>query len=297
MQPEMQPPATNPTARISARTRQQAMDWSLALTSQGIEPVIEQTEGGGWALVVAATELDASLSIIRQYRLENLRWPWRKPIFKTHAVFDWASVGWLALVIGLFWLTETRTGLKDAGMMDGTAVARGEWWRLFTAIWLHGDLGHLATNGAFGCLLLGLAMGRYGTGLGLLAAFLAGVGGNIASWLLYGEGHRSLGASGLVMGALGLVAVQSVGLLKRAPNAWRFALGGVVGGIMLFVLLGLSPGTDVVAHLGGFVTGLALGALLVASTEVVRNGLINLAAGLLFAVLVIWTWLLALGVN
>jgi len=273
------------------------MDWSLVLTSQGIEPVIEQTEDSHWTLVVGVEDYNAAVSTIRQYRLENLRWPWRKPIFKTHTVFDWASVAWLLLAIGVFWLTQMRPGLKEAGFLDSAAVARGEWWRLFTAIWLHADLGHLATNGAFGCLLLGLAMGRYGTGVGLLAAYLAGVGGNVASWLIHAKEHGSLGASGMVMGALGLVAVQSLGLLKRAPHAWRFAAGGVIAGIMLFVLLGLSPGTDVPAHFGGFVTGLALGALLVVATEFAQNAIINFASALLFATLVIWTWMLALGVK
>jgi len=295
MNPE--PQQTPNIARIPARTRRQAMDWSLALASQGVEPVIEQAEDGRWTLVVAATDYEAAVSTIRQYRLENLRWPWRKPIFKTHTVFDWASLGWLLLIVGVFWLTETRVALKDAGIMDTNAVARGEWWRLFTAMGLHADFGHLVTNGAFGVLLLGLAMGRYGTGVGLLAAYLAGVGGNLASWLFYGEGHRSLGASGLVMGALGLVAVQSLALLKRAPHAWRFAVGGVAAGIMLFVLLGLSPGTDVAAHFGGFTAGLALGAMLVAAAESARNEILNFTSALLFATLVIWTWLLALGVK
>jgi membrane associated rhomboid family serine protease len=297
MNPEPQQQQIPPLARIPARSQRQAMDWSLALASQGVEPVIEQTADGHWALVVAATDYDNAVSTIRQYRLENLRWPWRKPIFKTHTVFDWASAAWVLLAISVFWLTETRPGLKEVGIMDSAAVSGGEWWRLFTAVWLHADLGHLASNGAFGLLLLGLAMGRYGTGVGLLASYLAGVGGNIASWLIHGGGHRSLGASGMVMGALGLVAVQSLGFLKRAPHAWRFAIGGVVAGLLLFVLLGLSPGTDVVAHFGGFVTGLALGALLVVAAAFAQNAIINFASALLFAILVIWTWLLGLGVK
>jgi membrane associated rhomboid family serine protease len=297
MPPETQQFSDAPFARVRARTRRQAMDWSLVLTSQGIEPVIEQTVDGRWELVVAAADFDAAVSIIRQYRLENLRWSWRKPIFKSGTVFDGASVGWLMLVIGMFWLARTRTSLQAAGVMDGAAVVDGEWWRLFTAVWLHADFAHLATNVVLGCLLLGLAMGHYGTGLGLLAAYLAGVLGNVASWLLHGAGHRSLGASGMVMGALGLVAILSLGLLKGSPHALRFAFGGVAGGIMLLVLLGLSPGTDVAAHFGGFVSGVLLGGLLALSVEAARNSLVNLGAGLTFAALVIWTWLLALGVK
>lgn len=72
--------------------------------------------------------------------------------------------------------------------------------------------------------------------VGLLAAYLAGVGGNLATWLVYGDNHRGLGASGMVMGALGLLAAQSVGLLKRRnTNAFRFFAGGIfAGGLCLF---------------------------------------------------------------
>src|SRR6185295_492432 len=97
-----------------------------------------------------------------------------------------------------------------------------DWWRLFTAQLLHADLLHFATNAVFGFLLLGLAMGRYGNGVALLATFLAGAGGNIVSWLVYGASFRGLGASGMVMGALGLLAAQSVALYKQHPHAWRF---------------------------------------------------------------------------
>jgi membrane associated rhomboid family serine protease len=62
----------------------------------------------------------------------------------------------------------------------------------------------------------------------------------------------------------------------------------------LFVLLGLSPGADVVAHLGGFITGLLLGLLLSATPRFVHQPRINLAAGVLFATLVILPWWRAL---
>jgi membrane associated rhomboid family serine protease len=96
------------------------------------------------------------------------------------------------------------------------------------------------------------------------------------------------------MGALGLVAVQSIAWLRTHPNPLKFALGGVVGGVMLFALLGLTPGTDIVAHFGGFVAGLGLGALLTLATPLTRAPVINLVAGLLFTALVLWTWLRAL---
>jgi membrane associated rhomboid family serine protease len=128
----------------------------------------------------------------------------------------------------------------------------------------------------------------------LLAAYLAGVGGNLAAWLVSGESHRALGASGVVMGALGLLAIQSFGFLRQNPKALKLVPGGVCGGLMLFVLLGLSPGSDVVAHLGGFVAGLVLGAGLATLPRLAQRTLLNLWSGALFTALVILTWVLAL---
>lgn len=87
--------------------------------------------------------------------------------------------------------------------------------RIFTATWLHADAGHLATNTVFGFIFVRLVMGRYGPGVGLLAAFLAGVGGNLTIWWVYGGQPRGLGASGVVMGARGLLVVQSLAFLKQ----------------------------------------------------------------------------------
>jgi membrane associated rhomboid family serine protease len=180
-------------------------------------------------------------------------------------------------------------------MMDGAALAHGEWWRLFTATWLHADLGHIAMNLLFGIPFLGLVMGRYGPGVGLLAAYFAGVGGNLITGLVYGEAHLGLGASGVVMGALGMFSVQSVALLKRGnKNTFRFFAGGILAGVLLFVLLGVDPEADVVAHLGGFIAGLLLGSLLALAPRLIHKPVVNLGAGILFAALVILPWWWAL---
>ena len=270
------------------------MDWSLVLVSQGIETTIDRAEdGAGWGLIVAGRDYEAALRAIRQYRLENRAWPWQQAVFKPGFLFDWGSLAWALLACLFFWLSA-RTGMQSAGLMDGAAVAHGQWWRLFTAMWLHADLAHLATNATLGLVLLGLAMGRYGTGIGLLAAYLAGAGGNLLAGLITLQTHRSLGASGMVMGCLGLLAVQSFSLWRQTPHAAKYILSGICGGVMLFVLLALTPGTDVMAHLGGFACGVLLGALLNLLPEVPQMPKTNLLSGLLFALLVIVPWWLAL---
>jgi rhomboid protease GluP len=282
-------------ARISVHTRRQAMDWSLVLASQGIEHVIDRDESTGWTLAVSAVDHEKALTVIRLYREENLHWRWRRPVFQPGLFFDWSSLAWVWLVILFYGWSEARPDFRNVGMMTGAALAHGEWWRLFTATWLHADIGHLASNVVFGFLFLGLAMARYGPGVGLLAAYLAGVGGNVAAGMVYDATMRGLGASGVVMGALGLVSIQSLVLLKRRnSNTFRIFAGGIMGGLLLFVFLGVSPGTDVVAHFGGFVSGLLIGSLLALAPRFTHRPRANLAAGILYLALVILPWWWAL---
>jgi membrane associated rhomboid family serine protease len=158
---------------------------------------------------------------------------------------------------------------------------------------LHADLSHLMANITFGLVVLGLAMARYGAGCALLAACLAGAGGNLTRALLHLE-IPSLGASGMVMGGLGLLAIQSLSLRRSAPTAGKYIAGGILGGFMLFVLVGLDPHSDVIAHFGGFVCGLILGGgLTLVSQKTLLRRAVNALAGTALAALILLTWMLA----
>lgn len=293
MPPEQEQPINVSDARIPARSRRLAMDWSLVLTSQGIPTIIENHPETGWALVVTSIDHGRALESIRQYRFENARWPWRKPVLRAPLIFDWASIMWV-MMIGIFhYASSVRPVMQNAGLMDTTLVASGQWWRLFTAIWLHADYAHLAGNAAIGFMLLGLSMGLHGTGLGLLAAYLAGVGGNLTDWMVYGDGHHSLGASGMVMGALGLLAVQSFILRRELNYAKKYIFGGIASGVMLFTLLALSPESDVVAHLGGFISGIFFGVVLSFFSKSAHNIYANAVAAVIFAIFIVTPWYLA----
>jgi membrane associated rhomboid family serine protease len=271
------------------------MDWSLVLISQGIESVIERSaEEPGWMLCVSPLDHEPALQAIGLYRAENRGWGLRHEVFQPGLLFDWVSAVWAVLLCALYALNDSGIDLRTGGILDTIALAHGQWWRLFTAMWLHADLAHLASNAMFGFVLLGLTMGRYGTGVGLVAAYLAGAGGNLCSWAFSSRPHYGLGASGMVMGCLGLLAIQSVSLWRKSPRHLKHFLEGIFGGLMLFVLLGLTPGTDVVAHFGGFASGLLLGNLLTRFIQVLRKPAANFASALAFVLLVLWPWWLAL---
>jgi membrane associated rhomboid family serine protease len=263
------------------------MDWSLVLASQGIETVIERTDSV-WELLVPVGEYEHAIATIRQYRDENRHWSWQRQVFKGGLVFDWASLSWVVLLIFFAWVGP-QFDLKTRGILDTAITSRGQWWRIFTAIWLHADMEHLASNAAIGFVLLGLAMGRFGTGAGLLGAYIAGVLANAGECLLPAEPHYSLGASGMVMGSLGILATQSL-FLWRTPYGRRYSAIAVAAGLMLFILLGLAPGTDVVAHFGGFVFGLVLGGLLSLSRQATHKPLFNFLCALVFILLTVIPW-------
>ncbi len=273
------------------------MDWSLVLASQDIGcAILHAPEADGWSLEIAASDHERARAALRQYQQENRGWKWCQPLPWPGVTFHWGGLIWCALLVGIHAVASSQARLPLAGMMDSAAVRAGEWWRLFTAMTLHADTGHLVSNVTTGFILLGLAMARYGAGVGLLAAYLAGLVGNLLGLWLYSGPYRGLGASGMVMGALGLIAVQSLAVGSARPRSWKIAFGGLLAGIMLFLLLGANPQSDLVAHLGGFITGCLLGGLLAGTTSAVRpNARANFSASLLVAALVIYTWRLALG--
>ena len=282
------------SAIIPARSRGQAMDWSLVLLSQGIECIIEHLEDR-WALLVGPQDFERAIAALRQYEIENPGWRWRQELPWAPVLFHWGALVWCLVLAAVHWLNSlSGANLNVVGRMQGDAVLNGAWWRLFTAITLHGDLAHLMANITFGLVVWGLAMARYGAGCALLAAYLAGAGGNLVRALLHLEAP-SLGASGMVMGGLGLLALQSLSL-RHNPTGGKYIVGGILGGFMLFVLFGLDPHSDVIAHLGGFVCGLMqAGGLTLVSQKALLRPAVNVIAATALAALVVLTWALACG--
>jgi rhomboid protease GluP len=271
------------------------MDWCVALLSQGIQSTpIHDPEG--WQLLVPHEHYPHALAVLEIYRRENRRWLWRPSPTSPALLFHWGALGWGALILFVdAWSRIAGPAIRDAGLMSSAAVLEGEWWRLFTAITLHADLAHLMANLTTGVILLGFAMARWTAGTALLAAWCAGALGNVAGLLLHPETHLGLGASGMVMGALGLLATASWRDRNADHTGPGLLLRGLLGAFLLFILIGVNPSSDVVAHLGGFVGGLLLGALLgVFRGPSMHHASASLLAGAITAATLIWTWALAL---
>ncbi|CAN6829633.1 hypothetical protein Bca4012_031763 [Brassica carinata] len=151
--------------------------------------------------------------------------------------------------------------LRTMGGLDvKKVVERDEGWRLLSCNWLHGGVVHLLVN-MLTLLFIGMRMEReFGfIRIGLLY-LISGFGGSILS-ALFLRSNISVGASGAVFGLLG-------GMLSEIFINWTIYSNKVVTIITLVLIvavnlgLGVLPGVDNFAHIGGFATGFLLGFVL-----------------------------------
>lgn len=251
------------------------MDWSLALASQDIACCIlppDEVSGRGWALTVDPADSQRALRTLRAYHTENRRWHHALHQAPGEVPFQWSAIVWCFLMALIFTAANAPDSrLQQLGTFSTAATAAGQWWRPLTATFLHASPDHLVANLTSGFLLLGWTMGRFSPGPALLGTLLAGVAGNLSAWAWRSTPYIGLGSSGVVMGALGMLAVSLFLDLGAGRVTRSQAIRGVFGGGFLFILQGTAARSDVAAHAGGFLWGAVLGLLLAALPERVRT--------------------------
>ena len=161
-------------------------------------------------------------------------------------------------VLGLLGLSDLayRFGnLAQAGQAgQGIGVAEGQYYRLLTAAFLHAGLLHLGSN-VLALASLGPPLEQaLGRARFLTLYVLSAIGGSTLSFLVSAPNQLGVGASGAVFGLLGAYYV----VLRRT--------GGDTSQVLVLLVINLVitfavPIIDWRAHLGGLVTGGALGAV------------------------------------
>jgi membrane associated rhomboid family serine protease len=282
-----------PQAFLPAGSERQAMDWALVLASQGMDVVVDHEPGGGrMGLRVPAPDERRARELIHRYEEENRGWALRVRMPGGEARVHGLALAW---VLALTLVHAANGGMAPArAVFDSAAFQRGEAWRAWTATWLHADVAHLAMNAIFGGLLMGLAMGRYGAGTAMGGALAAGALANALGGWLRPEPYVGLGASGVVMAALGMLAANMFGLWRTRRSAARWVLPTLGAASVLFVQVGTSPKGDVVVHALGFLAGIPAGAL-AALWPVRRQRWLGGVGWTAAAVTTAWSWSRALG--
>lgn len=150
--------------------------------------------------------------------------------------------------------TLTLLGMKDNG-----AILAGQYWRLITPVFLHGGILHLAFNNYFLYVMGPRVEKAFGFWRFVAIYFLSSVVGVIASFLL--SPRPSIGASGALFGLMGALIPYLLKNKKVLRNSSQI-LKAVLQTVGINLLIGLSPGIDNWAHLGGLLSGAALAALI-----------------------------------
>ncbi len=176
----------------------------------------------------------------------------------------------LALLIVLFWIPLYAVGgpndpgtLVAWGALAPPFVEAGEWWRLLTTTWLHGSWLHVSLNALKTLVIVPFGVAFFGKRLTLMVWVLSAIGGSIGSMLT--TAGLSVGASGAVMGIVGLVMGCLLRRPAEVPSRVRNFYLGVLGFLVAVIFIygfAVEARVDDGGHLGGLVVGLLLGAVL-----------------------------------
>lgn len=179
----------------------------------------------------------------------------------------WVSYALVALNIVVY-IVCTSTGelLYNIGEMSVTTVlGRGQWYRLLTAMFLHGDVAHIFNNMLCLYLLGNMIEKRLGRCRFLIYYFVCGiVAGLISLGSMYNSGidAGSIGASGAVYGIFGVALV-----MEFASINWRrINVNTVIRLTLVLICIAISlrvdsrtAYVDYEAHVAGLCMGVIIG--------------------------------------
>jgi rhomboid protease GluP len=190
------------------------------------------------------------------------------PVFPSGIEF--ALVWALSLLVVFWWQGQDPTLSDRFCNSSRSLVEGGEWWRAFTALFLHADAGHLLSNIGIGGIFCVMVAHTVGAWRGWVLILGGGMLGNLVNaWVRYPDDFTSLGASTANFAAVGVLT--GVAMVR----AWRYHSLRELRPLMVpmltgFIVLGLwgaggdgpeAGRVDVAGHVAGWTGGLLLGAV------------------------------------
>jgi len=160
--------------------------------------------------------------------------------------------------IGLGLFSFKGQDLLPWGANHAEFVISGEYWRLFTCLFLHGGFIHIVYNMSALMFLGVFVEGILGSWKYLIIYVLTGINASITSVLWHNTPTVSVGASGAIFGLLG--AFIALMLLKKYDKNFnkKFLIGSIIYAV-ISLLFGLIGNIDNAAHIGGLLSGFVLG--------------------------------------
>ncbi len=177
---------------------------------------------------------------------------------------------WIIAVNFLIWLAMTGAGgstkapvLIEFGAQINSLILKGEYWRLITSMFLHIGLPHFLFNSIFFFMFGRIPELLYGRMRFLTIYILSGYIGNLL-FLALGDPYTvSAGASGAIFGILGANIPLRYYLRKNLifTSRLRYLVG--IGYVIFIFLRSIGEGVNILAHLGGLISGVTIGFLMV----------------------------------
>ena len=286
------------TSVKSSVSRKTILEADLVLTSVGIETRIDKRLFE-WRLMTRFNVASHARLQLDLYFHEN------RTEVRPLQVLPTLGRGWQGslvylVVIWLFFMLDGMNFLGGgrSGALSPSDVQNGEWWLTITAMTLHADLSHIVANSISGAFFGFLASRYLGDGFAWFVILLGGAIGNyLNAWIRF-EDVFAIGASTACFAAAGLTAgyVWRKSFIKGASVRMNYL--PIAAAVFIFLFMGVSgEGTDVIGHLMGLASGLALGAIL-GRTNIRRLGRSGQKLSAYAAILLIVTaWSLELEVN
>ena len=134
---------------------------------------------------------------------------------------------------------------------ENERVLQGEFYRLFSAIFIHANVIHLASNVLF-LIIFGIRLEEFKSASFLIFGFLfCGFVGNVASllWFLLAIPMNTIGSSGAIFGILGIIYFLLRGKAKHERRQSLYLL-------IIFFMLTIGHDTNFISHLFGLLGGI-----------------------------------------
>lgn len=292
-----------PTAIVfRSQDRRSARESRLVLEAAGIASSASQ-DRGEWTLFVAEADEANALREMQAYAKDkSSERPARRITIRTFGGAIAGVIGYvtvLLLIASVSFSPDSHPIWVSIGRMNAGQVMSGQVWRTVTALTLHADAVHLASNLAYGGVF-GLLVGRIlGGGAGWLAIVVAGAVGNGINALMRNADHSSIGASTAVFAMLGILVAHALrpraSQVQPAMRRWT----PLICGVLLLSLTGTGgERTDVGAHGTGFVAGLLIGWCFCRLPEhYLANNRIQWIAAIASSLIVVACWSIAIAMN
>ena len=178
--------------------------------------------------------------------------------------FSLISINVIIFIIMVFkfegFLSFQIKDLLVSGANFRPLIKAGEWWRLFTSMFLHGGFMHLFLN-MYGLLFAGIFIEPIlGRARFILFYLVIGLVGSLSSIWWY-DAIVSVGASGAIFGLYGIFLILL--LTNVFPNDFRKEmLLNTAFYVGINLIIGLAGGIDNAAHMGGLLCGALIGLLI-----------------------------------